>query len=236
MSPQRGPDLPYSVVAGVTPFNDKWLVASAKIAGSTFAPEPPKVYDSFLEVLSERPAFSVIVVNVPIGFLDTPEMGARTCDLQARALLRRRGTAVHNAPSRAVFDGRIEPGEDRLDAVTRTMLPRYREVAKEMSSYRQRIVYEGHPELSFFQLHKDIPLKRSKVIAEGREERRKILEDKIRGSERYLDTDSVAAPQKHVYDAFALLWTARRVFGHAAKRIPVEPEWDSEGLRMELVY
>jgi hypothetical protein len=143
VSSHRGPDLPYSVVAGVTPFNDKWLVASAKIAGSTFAPEPPKAYDAFLEVLSERPQFEVIVVNVPIGFLDTPEMGPRTCDRQARALLKRRGTSVHNAPSRAVFEGRVEPDKDGLDAVTRTMLPRYREVAAEMSPYRQRVVYEG---------------------------------------------------------------------------------------------
>jgi len=36
-------------------------------------------------------------------------------------------------------------------------------------------------------------------------------------------------PQKHLYDAFALLWSARRVFGHAAKRIPVEPEWTMRG-------
>jgi predicted RNase H-like nuclease len=236
VSSHRGPDLPYSVVAGVTPFNDKWLVASAKLAGSTFAPEPPKVYESFLEVLSERPAFTVVVVNVPIGFLDTPEMGPRTCDRQARALLGRRGTAVHNAPSQAVFDGRAEPGHDGLDAVTRTMLPRYREVAAEMSPYRQRVVYEGHPELSFFQLHKDTPLKKSKVITEGKEERRLILEDRIRGSERYLDATTFDVPQKHLYDSFALLWTARRVYGHAAKRIPVEPEWDSEGLRMEIVY
>ena len=236
MTSHRGPDLPYSVVAGVTPFNDKWLVASAKLAGSTFAPEPPKVYDSFLEVLSERPAFSVVVVNVPIGFLDTPEMGARTCDRQARALLGRRGTAVHNAPSQAVFDGRVEDGKDGLDAVTRTMLPRYREVAAEMSPYRQRVVYEGHPELSFFQLHKDTPLKKSKVLTEGKEERRIVLEERIRGSERYLDATVYGVPQKHLYDSFALLWSARRVYGHAAKRIPVEPEWDGEGLRMEIVY
>jgi len=122
VSSRRGPDLPYNVVAGVTPFNDKWLVASAKMAGSTFAPEPPKAYDAFLEVLSERPSFAIVVVNVPIGFLDVPEMGARTCDRQARALLGRRGTAVHNAPSRAVFDGRVGPDKDGLDAVTRTML------------------------------------------------------------------------------------------------------------------
>jgi predicted RNase H-like nuclease len=224
------------VVAGVTPFNDKWLVASAKLAGSTFAPEPPKVYDSYLEVLSERPQFAIIVVNVPIGFLATPEMGPRTCDREARALLGRRGTAVHNAPSRAVFDGLVEKDKDGLDAVTRTMMPRYREVALEMSPYRQRIVYEGHPELSFYQLHKDTPLKKSKVVTEGKEERRIVLEERIRGSERYLDAVTLKVPQKHLYDCFALLWTARRVYGHAAKRIPVEPEWDGEGLRMEIVY
>jgi predicted RNase H-like nuclease len=236
VSSPRGPDLPYSVVAGVTPVGTKWLVASAKMAGSTFAPEPPKVYDTFLEILSERPAFAGIVVNVPIGYLDTPEMGARTCDRQARALLRRRGTAVHNAPSRAVFDGRVSMENDGLDAVTRTLLPRYREVALEMSPYRQRVVYEGHPELSFYQSQKDTPLKRSKVIVEGREERRALLSEKLHGSERFFDADALGVPQKHLYDAFALLWTARRVSGHAAKRIPVEPEWDSEGLRMEIVY
>ena len=42
------------------------------------------------------------------------------------------------------------------------MIPRYREVAAEMSPYRQRVVYEGHPELSFYQLHKDTPLTTSK--------------------------------------------------------------------------
>ena len=41
---------------------------------------------------------------------------------------------------------------------------------------------------------------------------------------------------RHQLDAMALLWTARRVFGHGARRIPREPEWDSTGLRMEFVF
>jgi predicted RNase H-like nuclease len=236
VSTHRGPDLPYSVVAGVTPVSSKWLVASAKIAGSTFAPEPPKVYDSFLEVLSERPAFVAIVANVPIGFRDKPEDGPRICDFEARALLKRRGTSVHNAPSRAVLNGDIPVKEGMLDAITATLLPRYLEVAKEMSPYRQRVVYEGHPELSFYQLHKDIPLTKSKRIQAGREERRAVLTDRMRGSERHLDPAVLGVPEKHLLDVFALLWTARRVYGHAAKRMPVEPVWDSEGLRMEFVY
>jgi len=236
VSSHRGPDLPYSVVAGVTPVGSKWLVASAKIAGSTFAPESPKVYDTFLDVMSERPSFVNIVANVPIGYCDKPEDGPRICDHEARALLRRRGTSVHNAPSRAVLNGDVPIEEGKLDAITLTLLPRYLEVSREMSPYRQRVVYEGHPELSFYQLHKDTPLTTSKRIQAGRDERRGVLMDRIRGSERHLDPTVLGVPEKHLLDAFALLWTARRVYGHAAKRMPVEPVWDSEGLRMEFVY
>jgi predicted RNase H-like nuclease len=143
---------------------------------------------------------------------------------------------VHNAPSRAVLNGDVPVEEGMLDAITATLMPRYLEVSKEMSPYRQRVVYEGHPELSFYQLHKDTPLTKSKRIQAGREERREVLIDRIRGSERYLDPGELGVPEKHLLDVFALLWTARRVYGHAAKRMPKEPVWDSEGLRMEFVY
>ena len=205
MSPQRGPELPYTIVAGLTPFGPRWLVASAKMAGSTFAPEPPKVYETLLEVLSERPSFASIVINAPVGYMDTPEMGPRTCDLQARALLGPRGSVVRNAPSRAVLNGIVPLAESGLDAVTATMLPRYREVAGEMSPYRQRVIYEGDPELSFYQLHQDTPLSKSKRIEEGRQERRAVLKEKIPGSERYLDDEFEGIPQKHLFDAMALL-------------------------------
>jgi hypothetical protein len=32
-----------------------------------------------------------------------------------------------------------------------------------------------------------------------------------------------------------LLWTARRIFARAGTRLPTDPEWDEEGLRMEFV-
>jgi predicted RNase H-like nuclease len=35
--------------------------------------------------------------------------------------------------------------------------------------------------------------------------------------------------------AGALLWTARRAAGRAINRLPVDPVWDSTGLRVELV-
>ena len=43
------------------------------------------------------------------------------------------------------------------------------------------------------------------------------------------------AGQVHVMQAAALLWTARRAVGRAISRLPLDPTWDSTGLRMELV-
>ena len=235
MSPRRGPDLPYSIVAGVTPWKAHWLVASAKMAGASFAPEEPRVFTSFAEILSDSPAFAVIVVNAPIGYVERPGLGVRTCDRQARALLGRRGATVHRSPTRTILEDDSNDRSENLDAVSARLLPRYREVAAQMSPYRQRVVYEGHPELSFYQLNGDAPLKWSKNQEAGREERRVLLEKKIPDVTKILDSTSGRVPAKHLMDSAALLWTARRVFGRAATRIPADAEWDSEGLRIEMV-
>lgn len=235
MASRRGPDLPYSVVAGVTPWAQRWVVASAKMAGATFAPEEPRIFDSFAEVLDDRPSFSAIVVNAPIGYVEKPGMGARTCEREARKLLGRRASAIHRSPTRAALEEDGAWAGDHLDAVSAMLLPRYREVAAQMSPFRQRVVYEGHPELSFFQLNGDTALRYSKKTESGRGERREILMSKIPGVSKILDAELESVPRKHLLDAAALLWTARRVFGHAARRLPSDAEWDSEGLRMEIV-
>jgi predicted RNase H-like nuclease len=135
-----------------------------------------------------------------------------------------------------VLDGSIDWIEGGVDAVTATLLSRYREVALEMSPFRQRSVYEGQPELSFYQLNLDASVQASKKVEAGMDERRDLLVTHVPGLEKELEIELDGVSPQHRYDALALLWTARRVFGHAARRIPIEPEWDSEGLRMEIVY
>lgn len=236
MSLHRGPVLPYSLVAGVTPCPPGWLLQSAKIHGATFALELPRVYDTVTEIFSEHPAFEVIVVNAPIGYRDLPEDGPRTCDVEARALVGARGSSIRNAPSWAVINDDIGWAEGGIDAITATLLPRYRELAKEMSPFRQRLIYEGNPELSFYQLNQDTSMQLSKKVEAGHDERRDVLESHVPGMEKVFEAELANISEQHLYDALALLWTARRVYGHAAKRMPTEPEWDSQGLRMEMVY
>ena len=204
------------------------------MTGSVFAPEPPKVYETFRDILDEHPSFATVVVYTPIGYARNQVTGLRQCDVAAKVLLGRRSMTVHRVPTRSTLVDGQDPKPDHLDAVTIGKLPAMTDVASEMSPYRQRVVFEGHPELSFFGLNGDAPLLESKVKAIGRDERREVLFAKVPGIEKVTESD--VAPTKHLLDAAALLFSARRVFLHAAKRVPGEAEWDEEGLRMEIVF
>jgi predicted RNase H-like nuclease len=236
MAPRRGPELPYSIVAAATPNRKKWLVASAKVQGGTFAPEPPRLYDTFLEVLDERPSFSSVVVYAPVGYRDSRDGGPRTCDVEARKMLGNRGSLIQNAPTLEVLRRGYVLPEDHLDAVTAQRMPAYVEVFKEMSPYRQRQVYEGNPELSFFLLNDFTPLQLSKKTGEGRIERMEILTKKVPNIATVLEAEIPGVSLRNLTDVAAMVATARRVFTKSAKRIPSDGEWDSEGLRMEIVY
>lgn len=236
MSLHRGPELPYIVVAGVTPWGRQWLVGSAKLHTVNFAPEAPQVFATFLEVLSQYPTYAAIVVNAPIGYVKDFDAPARFCDVEARKLLGKRAAALSYAPPRSVMNDTGTGPYPHLGAVGSMLLPRYREVAAEMSPFRQRTVYQGHPELSFFQLNDDTPLRWSKQREEGREERRALLEKRIPGIRAIIDSPIRNVPQKHLLDVAALAWTARRVMSRGARRVPPDAQWDDEGLRMEYVY
>ena len=105
-----------------------------------------------------RPSYSIIALNAPVGYLDQAAVGGRTCDREARALLGRRGSAVKSAPVARRVTDEHELLPDHLDAISRTLLPRYREVAGEMAPFRQRTIYEVHSDLSFYQLNGDVPM------------------------------------------------------------------------------
>jgi predicted RNase H-like nuclease len=209
-------------------------VASAKVQGSTFAPEEPVFVPSFVEVLDTRPAFAVIAVNAPIGYLDETVVGGRRCDREARALLGPRGSSIQSAPVRVSADQDLELRGEHLDAITIALLPRYREVAAEMTPFRQRDVYEVHSDLCFYQMNGEQPVASTKNSEQGSADRRGLLIRSLPEVTRILDAEVAGVSQTHLIDAAAFLWTARRIFQHAAVRIPADPEWDETGLRMEI--
>jgi predicted RNase H-like nuclease len=261
MPPKRRTPLPYDLIAGVEPCPGGWLVVSGRLIGTTMTLQEPEVLARFVDVLDYKPAFTVIAVHAPIGLIEKPQAGGRTCEREARRLLGHpRGGAIGSAPSRlavaeppleAPSSARgfleileleedellIEPaaGPEALNPIARRLLPKVREVAEELQPYWQRTVYEVHPELSFFQLNGDMPVRYAKHTAAGRDERSQLLENRLPYMGTVMNTPVAGASTYHLLDATADLWTARRIMARAVARLPKDPEWDEQGLRMEIV-
>ena len=93
---RRGPDLPYQVVAGVTPCGPSWLVAAPDLQGTIFAPEEPQLISPFSDVLDQRPTYAVIALNAPVGYLDQGAAGGRTCDRRGAGAPRSEAWIIHS--------------------------------------------------------------------------------------------------------------------------------------------
>lgn len=238
---QRGPNLPYQLLAGVVPVPKGWLVAAGKLIGIQVYPEEPTVLDTFREVLDAVPAYAVIAVTVPIGLPSKASRGGRTADVEARHVLGfPHAGAIGSTPTRQSLSAKDyetarKANGGLLDVVTWQQFSKIREVDAEMQPYMQRRVYEVRPELSFYQLAEDEVLKHAKETAAGQRERHELLRRRMPGSERVLDADVPRVRKAHLADAAVTLWTARRIVAKAMTRIPSDPEWDDNGLRMEIV-
>ena len=210
----------------------------ARLQGITAFPFDPEVFPTFAEILDYRPAFDVIAIHCHLSFPEEDTPGGRTCDREARRLLGwPRAGAVQSPPSRRYLrtgdlDARARKG---LDPISASRLRRYAEVAEEMQPYRQRQVFEVHPELSFFQLNDERPMQHSKYTEEGIAERRALVEARIQGIDVVLDAQLPKVELRHLLDASADMTTARRIAARAVERLPEDPEWDEHGVRMELL-
>jgi predicted RNase H-like nuclease len=232
--------LPYELVAGVVPTKAGWLVASAKLQGIQMHPNEPELLENLADVLDYRPSFKVIALNAPIGLLEEATEGGRVCDREARQLIGwPRCGAVPTPPVRKALGASTYEQAARLSggmgAVTWGLLARYAEVEREMASYRQRVVFEVQPELSFYQLNTDLPMRFPKRTHIGMEERMALLKTRLSGMERIVDAELPNVKPWQLIDAAVCLWATRRIASRALTRIPADPEWDERGLRMELV-
>jgi predicted RNase H-like nuclease len=200
-----------SVLAGVDGCRGGWVVATD--GGPSFVPAFSRIPRRFYLVL----------IDVPIGLLDA---GPRRCDVEARSLIGARRSSVFPAPSRRLLRARRYAGQ--CSAQLWNILDKIREVDAAMKPSLQRRVREAHPEVSFALLN-GAPLRFPKKRREGEEERRRLLRPVFGELPRV-----PGAARDDVLDAYALLWSARRLlYGEA--RILGGGERDARGLHCEIV-
>ena len=233
--------LPYKILGGVVPCPGGWLIVPARLAGVTVVADEPEVVKTLLDVLEYKPKFDAAAIYATIGFADEPAGPYRQCDEEARELVGwPRMVAIRPVPSRKALHAATREEAVEIEPwLTRDDLRRFkwiRECEREFQPFHQRNYFAAHPDLTFTQLNDDQPLRSSPFQQDGVLERMNLIREKLPGLEEMVTrTPPPGAGQIHMLQATGLIWTARRAAGRAMSRLPRDPEWDSAGMRMELV-
>lgn len=233
--------LPYKMLGGVVPCPGGWLILPARLAGVTVILEDASVVKTLFEVLDYKPKFEAAAIFAPVGFEDEPRGPLRPCDSEAQQMIGwPRMVAVKPTPSRAALRAPTREDALRIEPwLTKDDFRRFkwiREAETEFQPFHQRNWFAAHPDLSYYVLNGDRPVTSSPYQEEGVLERMHLIRSKLPGVEDAITrTPPKGAGQIHLVQAAGLLWTARRAAGRAINRLPVDPTWDSTGLRMELV-
>ena len=232
-----------TLIAGIDGCKKGWLrVEEDRASGELRA----RVVDT-MDPFRDAARFSVLAIDIPIGL---PATDRRPCDVEARALLRApRASSVFPAPIRPVLDATTYPEALRIarSACGRGMskqafaiMSRIATVDRHLQadgSLRQR-VREVHPELCFYFLADERPMRYAKRTPEGAVERDELLRRAF-GADAYRSLRAAVprsgAADDDIRDAMVALWTARRIAAGEARTIPARPTRDAFGLTMEMV-
>jgi predicted RNase H-like nuclease len=233
-------------VAGVDGCRAGWVVVLVELHTTAPWVFNIRLCPNFAAVLALEPAPAVLAVDIPIGLLDVPQSGGRPCDRQARQLLGRRASSVFSPPSRRILEA-TQYAQVRAHGMSRQafgILPKVREVDRLMTPVLQHRVYEAHPELAFRSLTGH-PMQYNKKTPTGQAERLQALASALPAQFRHPQHALAQARRTFrrtqvapddLLDAYVLAWTASRIAGAQASRVPPYPPVDIRGLRMEIWF
>lgn len=233
-----------ATVHGVDGCRGGWICARLHPEAGGSPPQLDfRLYETFADCLAAS-AGGVLVVDIPIGLLDTAAAGGRPCDrLARRALGWPRRNSVFSPPARPALHAMTYGEATRLNGAGITqqafrIAPKIREVDEAVGPDDQRRVLEGHPEMAFLRLagHAIAEPKRE---AAGMRRRRALIESALG-----VRIDPAAERDRHgarhlghddILDAAALALTARHAAAGTARRVGAG-ERDARGLEMAIWY
>lgn len=192
----------------------------------------------------------LILLDVPIGLKEHGH-DERACDVRARRLLGARRSSVFPVPCRAAiyagtYDEACRINMERtgrgLSKQAWNIAPLIRQVDELLRSdtRAREMIRESHPELAFWALNGGLSMAHYKATPEGEAERLALLRERFPAAEAVVDELTARYPRRDldrhdVIDALALAVTASGWPEHITS-IPLQPEFDAYGLRMEMVY
>jgi len=234
-------------VAGVDGCRAGWFVAVASVTKQKVLQlKGFYVAETFADVLSKTADCELVCVDIPIGLSDGAK--PRQCDVTARRILGTgRASSIFPPPIRACLAAKdyktasricLERSGKKLSKQGFFIMRKIHEVDQVMTPELQQRVREIHPELSFWALAGGKPAEHNKKTLAGRNERIVLLSQIFSDLQCFLaqarQPNKVAADD--ILDAVAAAWTAGQAVIGKARTLPENPEFDSRGLKMEILY
>lgn len=226
------------LVVGADWKRGKWLAVEIE-DGITRSREFADISDLCKEYESAK----VILIDIPIGLPESSEEAAMRPDSMARQMLGGRKSSIFNAPFRQIVytESKAEAWElnrllnAKLQPVGLALAGAVRQVDRflqEHENWKNRLM-ESHPEVAFRILN-DKPLVYSKHTSEGLKERYDILT-------RYNLYIKSLIPDRNkmdddLLDAACLAITAQLGLRYGFTTLPEDPEFDSKGIKMQMVF
>jgi predicted RNase H-like nuclease len=233
-------------IAGVDGCPGGWLCIVLETDTGTFR---VSLFRLATELLAHDPFIQVMAIDMPIGLASN---GRRRCDELARNLLGNRQVCVQNAPIRPAL---YAPSRLAASAVTQAMVnrqvgsnewalyPKIINLDLAITPLHQRWCFEIHPEVSFYGWNNGVPIQDEKDSDLGRQAREALIDAAwpnarmdLLGSVQQQGINREHYSLDDLNDAFAAVWTARKILQGQAQRIPEAQEIDARGLRMEMWY
>jgi predicted RNase H-like nuclease len=231
---------PYKIIAAITPCPKGWLVLPGRLAGVTVTAEDAFVLGDLLDVLDYRPRFEAGALNAPTGWMPEPSGPFRAPDQAVREHLGwPRLIAVPPVPSLAALHAETPAEAAKIEPwLTRDDVRRfrwYRQAQELLQPYHQRAIVSANPELSFQVMNSDQPLTTSPFHDDGVTERLNLIRQRMPSiDDVIMRPPPDGAATYHMIQCGGLLWTARRAADRALSRLPLDPIWDDEGMRLEI--
>jgi len=230
------------LVGGADGCKQGWVLVTRELGSGLVS---WRVCTSAEDLFYGNPIPDVLGIDIPIGL---PDSGPRVCDHEARRRLGTgRGSSVFPAPIRCLLNAhtyvescalRFQAEGKKISRQAWGILPKIRcvdSLLRHDAALQQR-VREVHPEVCFLLLAGH-PMRHNKKKKQGQEERLRVLKP------WFGESLFAAVDQRHrlhfalddLLDAFAVCWTAERIYSGRAETLPPNPPRDSAGLRMEIV-
>jgi len=203
------------------------------------------IKSSIIELIDFLPEDTRIAIDIPIGLTDK---GPRQCDRAARRFLGSpRNASVFSAPIRPVLQAKNykealalhRQADGRgMSKQAYNIMSKIREVDAALRKNRalQQRVREVHPEISFSLWNNGRPMQHNKKTIAGKAARQFLIDREWPGARKEITAQlkGYRYGEDDLHDAFACLWSARRITLDEALCLPEEIPFDSQGLPMAI--